>query len=531
MSKLLIQASDVTKSFNLKVLFSGLSLSISENERFALIGENGSGKTTLLKILAESIMPDQGKIFCRPSLTIEMVTQETPEFPPGITVREFFKRGVFYDLEKKMSSLEEHLEDPDRLEEWGNLQEEYEKKGGYRQPPIEEFLHALKIDLELDVPIDKLSSGNQSKVMLAKALRNNSDLLLLDEPTNHLDQEMVKWLIEKLQLRKGAMVFVSHDRRFINVTCNRILELQDAKLTLFVGNYDFYLEEKKRLFAEKIKAYEKQEEERKELKQKIKSISFSKKKPKAPKDRNVMAYDRWGEHHQRSEKRTIDDLKAKLKKIEENLLSHPKPKTILGLHLSSVLLRSYVAIEYKDLSKSFGFKKIFSNFSRTLHKGDRIILQGANGSGKTTLLRMTMGLEEIDSGDIKKAPSAKFGYLDQDIELLPKDQSPIEYFSTHYHLSETELRSELHKSALGGFELLNTPFSNFSVGQRKRLMLLSLILSKPNVPLLDEPTNHLDLLTMESLENALLGFKGAILVVSHDPTFIDKIATDTWILD
>ena len=166
--------------------------------------------------------------------------------------------------------------------------------------------------------------------------------------------------------------------------------------------------------------------------------------------------------------------------------------------------------------------------NKSICKGDRIILTGPNGSGKTTLLKCIAGKESIDQGEIRIAPTAKIAYLDQDIEQLPLHQTPLEYFESHFQLSEESLRRELHKAALGGADLIDRPFGSLSVGQRKRLMLLSMILEKPNVLLLDEPTNYLDFLTLEALETALKNFEGAILAVSHDSTFIEKIATEVW---
>jgi len=528
MSRLLVQLSHLSKSFGSSTLFNDISLSINAGMSFALIGENGSGKTTLLHLLIGSILPDTGQVQRSANLSIGFLPQEVVVSHPGLSVKQYLEEGALIDLEQRMAAC---LDDPDRLAEWAQLHEEYEKKGGYRRVPLEKALKGLKLETDLEKPMASLSSGQRVRVALAKALINDPDLLLLDEPTNHLDREMLAWLQETLRHRTGATIIVSHDRKFLNESCNRLIELHQGKLSCYGGSYDFYLQEKELLIERQIKAYEEQEEEKALIKQKIRAMTFSKGKAAPPTDRNVMAYDKRGEKHQKSVQRTLNELKERLEEIEAHPLSHPRPKSVTGLRFISTPLASKVAIEFRSVTKSFGKKVLFSNLSKALCQGDRIILMGPNGSGKTTLLRCAKGLEPIDSGTIIRAPTAKIAYLDQEVEMLPMSQTPLEYFERHCRLSEENLRKELHKAALGGAELLHRPFGSMSVGQRKRLMLLSLILEKPNVLLLDEPTNHLDLLTLEAFEKALLNFDGAILAVSHDQTFIDKIATEVWNLN
>ncbi len=527
MSRLLVQLSHLSKSFGSSTLFNDISLSINAGESFALIGENGSGKTTLLHLLVGSILPDTGQVHRSPNLSIGFLPQEVVISHPELSVKQYLEEGALTDLEQRMAAC---LDNPDRLTEWAQLHDEYEKRGGYHRVPLEKALKGLKLEADLEKTMASLSSGQRVRVALAKSLINNPDLFLLDEPTNHLDQEMLIWLQETLRHRTGATIIVSHDRKFLNESCNRLIELHQGNLSCYGGSYDFYLQEKERLIERQIKAYEEQEEEKARIKQKIRSMTFSKGKAAPSTDRNIMAYDKRGEKHQKSVQRTLNELKERLQEIEAHPLSHPKPKSVTGLRFISTPLASKVAIEFRGVTKSFGKRVLFSDLSKTLSKGDRMILMGPNGSGKTTLLRCAYELEPIDSGTITRAPTAKIAYLDQEVEMLPMKQTPLEYFESRFNLSEENLRKELHKAALGGSELLHRPFGSMSVGQRKRLMLLSLILEKPNVLLLDEPTNHLDLLTLEAFEKALLNFEGAILAVSHDQTFIDKISTEVWSL-
>ncbi len=519
MSQLLIQFSHLSLSRGSVLLFDDISLSVSKAEVFALVGENGAGKTTLLQLLAGTIKPDSGDIHKDASLTIGFLPQEIAASP--ITAKAYIKEGPLSELEKQMAIC---LENPDRLSEWEELHARYEQLGGYQQMPLEKILDGLKLNTALlDQDMATLSSGQRVRVALAKALIENPALLLLDEPTNHLDAQMLLWLEQMLRGREGATIIVSHDRAFLNGAANRLLEIKNKKLNWYGGNYDYYLEEQTRLLEKAMKAYEAQEEETKLLRQKIKATTFSKRKGSPAKDQNIMAYDRRGEHHQKSLQHNLDVMKGRLDELEENALPHPKPKNITGLKFSVTPLASAVAIELDQISKAYGEKVLFSHFSKMICKGDRFVLRGPNGSGKTTLLRAIAGIEPPDAGHIRYAPTAKIAYLDQDVELLPLDKTPLEYFESRFSLSEAALRRELHMAAIGGSELLARPFSTLSLGQRKRFMLLCLILEKPNVLLLDEPTNHLDFLTLEAFEKALLQFEGAIVAVSHDRRFIEKL--------
>jgi len=526
MPQFLLQFSHLFLSFGQRPLFHDISLSISQGIVTGLIGENGAGKTTLLKVLNGSLLPDAGKISRNPCLRVGFLPQEISIASSGVTPRMFLEEGPLTEIERQMTAC---LQDPDRLEEWAELHEKYEQFGGYQRIPLEEVLRGLKLDPSLlDVSMEMLSSGQKIRMALAQALMGLPEILLLDEPTNHLDTEMLDWLEGMLRNRKGATVIVSHDRRFLNRVCNRLIEIKNGSLSCYGGNYDFYLDEKKRSLQKAIKEYEEQQEEKKQLKQKIKQLTFSKRKAPPASDRNFMAYDRRGEHHQKSTRRNLEVLKARLSAIHSNPLPHPKPKTVKGLHFFPVPLASSIAIDLDKVALSYEGKKLFSNFSKSVGRGNRVIILGPNGSGKTSLMKCMAGLAPFHSGKMTYAPTARIAYLDQEVELLPMEENPFDYFEAKFNLSNEGLRGELHKAGIGSSELLALPFSTLSIGQRKRLMLLSLILDRPNVLLLDEPTNHLDLTTLEAFEEALMDFEGALVAISHDQAFINKIGTQMW---
>lgn len=332
MSRLLIQLSHLFKSFGNQPLFDDVSLSINAGDVFALIGENGSGKTSLLNLLSGLLQPDSGERTCAADLRVGFLHQEVP--PLDQSVRSYLEEGPLSHLEKQMAAC---LENPERIGEWGQLHEQFERLGGYRRLPLEQVLRGLKLEPFLEKSMAFLSSGQRVRIALAKALLDDPDLLLLDEPTNHLDLEMQLWLRDMLRKRIGATLIVSHERKFLNETCNHLIEIKKGKLTCYGGNYDFYLAEQERLAEKEMKDYLAWEEERAELKQKIKATTFAKAKASPPTDRNFMAYDRRGEKHQKSVQRNLEFWKGRLSEIEANPLPTPSPKASRVFALSKGL--------------------------------------------------------------------------------------------------------------------------------------------------------------------------------------------------
>ncbi|HSW72002.1 MAG TPA: ABC-F family ATP-binding cassette domain-containing protein [Chlamydiales bacterium] len=481
----LIQFQSLSISFGPKTLFSRLSLTISRGERLALIGENGSGKTTLARLAIGEICPDAGSVSITPGIKIGYLSQNPPT-DLAITLEEFL-----LPLQKRLSQLEEQL--PVSLAEWESTYEEFQKQGGYL---VTQCLEALKLDhIPLTRSLSSLSGGELRRAQLAYLLLKPYDLLILDEPTNHLDKEAILWLESYLQSYQGALLLISHDRTFINRVANGLLEIQEGSLRYYSGNYEEYLVSKKKELQEKIASYQAQKEEIKELNSFIKGETFSTKKPPPPKDRNIMAYDRRGERHISSKRKKIAQAKSRLEKIV--LSDNPLPKYYTGIVFHPESLSGQLPFDAKP--------------------GDRIILSGPNGCGKTTLLK---NLQHFSF-----PPTAIVGYLPQEIHFEDDSITPLAYLQAQFSLPEEELRSRLRRIDLFEDRLIHQPISSLSLGQKRRLQLLPLMLNNANVLLLDEPTNHLSPAIIEELEDAIAKFEGLVIAATHDRRFIEKLGT------
>lgn len=359
------------------------------------------------------------------------------------------------------------------------------------------------------------SFGEERKRQIARLADENPELLILDEPTNHLDEKGLLWLERLLKCYRGALLVISHDRTFMNNMADAIVELEGGKLTRFGGNYDFYLQEKQKILSKALRAYSEQKEEIKHLKRTILQKTHNTPKPSHAKDSNAMAYNSHGQRKMLAESKSIRQAKSKLEDVLQNPLSNPIPKGVHGIHFRPHTLFGDVAIRIQSLSKSYGKKALFSDFSFDLYPGERAVIQGANGSGKSTLLQIIANIVAPDSGSVVIAPGVRLGFLEQEPTITG-------YVFDLLACDTQEATRELH---MMGLPLQNMNVASYSLGQKRRLQLLLLQRLGANVLLLDEPTNHLDLVTTEQLEHELIQFNGAILAVTHDRRFINNVAT------
>jgi len=534
-----LKMTNITHHFGAKCILEDATLSLNRGDRAALVGENGAGKTTLAHIILGDLTPDNGAIAFSPEAEIGYLPQEVVT-DEAITVHEYIQvaTGKLHQLAEQIQHLEEQLEtataEVDQLlDQYGTLQAEFQRRGGYDlNYRIEQIFNGLAISyIDQDRALMSLSGGERTRVAITALLLSEPDLLILDEPTNHLDFAGLNWLENFLKSYPNALLLISHDRAFINTIVNQVIELSPTshQLTIYVGDYDAYQQQREQQFQREYDAFVEQYHEMKRLqqlaKQQAHGRSHTGKMPTEDKLlRNAMIAT--GE---KTQSKNIRDAKQRLAQLEANKLENPTRNWRIEFNFEPQPLTSTEPLRLENLGKQFGEHILFNGLDAVLRKGERAVLVSPNGAGKSTLLQIIMGLQTSDSGDITISQSVKMGYLDQDSLLLDDEQTVLESYANFTDGDENEPLTALHRSGLfASPQLAKQHIGDLSIGQRRKLAIAQLIASQANVLLLDEPTNHLDFASMEALENALLNFDGAVLAVSHDRRFIEQVATHIW---
>jgi len=462
----LLTGEKCSKTFIERKLLDAASFSVESGDKIGIIGMNGSGKTTLLRIIAGEETLDSGTMMKMNGLRIGYLPQN-PELVESYTILEQALEGVSGEAK------------------------EYECKT---------ILTKLEL-FDYDAKISTLSGGQKKRVALASALVHDVDLLILDEPTNHIDNEMVAWLEKFLASYKGAVLMVTHDRYFLDRVTNRIMELDKGKLYHYPYNYTKFLEKK----AEREEMEIASERKRQSLIRK--EVEWIHQGPCGRGTKSQYRIDR-------------------LEQLQAENVDLSKGSVELG-SMSSRLGRKI--IELKGISKRFGEKQLISDFSYLLLRNDRIGIIGRNGVGKSTLLKIIMGEIAPDCGEVVVGETVKIGYFSQECEEVDLSMRPIDYVKAESNAIETPdgmlSASQLLEKFLFFSDLQYTTISRLSGGERRRLYLLKILMTAPNVLILDEPTNDLDIETLTILEEYLEGFQGAVIIVSHDRYFLDKTAT------
>lgn len=537
----ILRIDNLQKYYGAKLILDDIQLSLNRGERAVLVGENGVGKTTLARIILGEEAYDRGEIRFVPSAQVGYLPQEA-EAPPEMSVRDYIesKIGDLNAIRDRLRVLEDRMATADDLDgildEYGALQEQFERRGGYtldsRLEQIFEGLHLTHIDQSRRLM--SLSGGEKTRVGLGALLLQSPDLLILDEPTNHLDFAGLTWLEDYLLSYPNALLMMTHDRRFINKVATEILDLSAVthSLTTYHGNYDDYLDQKERQYSEAVSAYHSQVNEISRLQQLAKKEAHGHRKAKKLLDGDKHIKNFQEAQSQRTASKMIRSAKQQIAEIESNKLDNPRHVWHIEFEFDPQPLTSTEPIRLNKLGMQFGERVLFDGVNGVIRKGQRIAIVAPNGYGKTTILRIIAGLLTPTQGEVEIMPSVILGYLDQEGESLNMDQNVLDVLRDVAYSPDDDLLTMLHRSGLfRDAHLPRKTVADLSLGQRRKLGLARLIHSRANVLLLDEPTNHLDLMSLEALEASLKSFQGAILSATHDRWFIDNVATHVWHLN
>ena len=518
----LIDLIDVSKKFGANEILNSVSLSVNENEKIAIIRKNGNGKSTLMKIISGEVAADSGRRIVQSLISVEMLAQN-PNFNATFSVRDALNNELkeifdaISEYEKSGVLLANDPENKDILKEHERLLKFIEAKDGWNiEHKIERILQEFKLKEYENRPICSLSGGEIRRVALGALILKKPDVLLLDEPTNHLDVYMVKFLEDMLKSSNQSIVFISHDRYFIDALATRCVEVEDASLKNFEGGYANYLTKKEEILASLAKSHETL------LKQLKAEEEWLRRGVKARLKRNEGRKERVLAMREEAKKNpgVIRRVRLELERASKNFNQVQSQN------------RKKMLFEFKNLSKSIDGKVLFEKFDARILQGERIAIVGRNGSGKSTLLKILLGLEKQSSGEIKRG-EVSIGYFDQARNVLDDDKSLIETFCPNGGDHVLVRGRNMHvygylKNFLFPKEFLDKKIGVLSGGEKNRVALAMLFTKTYDVLVLDEPTNDLDIATINILEDYLQSFEGAILLVSHDRYFVDKMANKLW---
>ena len=510
-----ISVKDLTKFFVIgENLLDGLSFEIQEGECVAILGRNGCGKTTLFKILTGQMDYDSGEVFVNPHKRIGLISQ-IPEFPVGYTVEDVLRSAfsLLHSIKAKMEALEQEMaagSTPEQLREYDTLTNRFQSGGGYGMDfETDKVCNGLGITAEQRVQLfDSLSGGEKTRVNLARLLLEQTDILLLDEPTNHLDLRSVEWLENYINTFKGTVLTISHDRYFLDVVADRVIEIFEGHAEFYSGNYSFYIEEKQARFDLQLKQYEQEQA-------KLKQLGYTVERMKG-----------WGINNRTLYRRAMS-IQHRMERIEKT--KRPTKEKTMKASFGEKEFSGDMVFQMRNVSKSFGERTLFSNVELKVEGGERIALLGDNGTGKSTFIKCLLG-EEGCQGKIQFGPTVKWGYLPQIIHFDHPERSLYDTMLYEKNCTPQTARDRLGAFLFQGEDVFKH-VGELSGGEKSRLRLCMLMDEKINLLILDEHTNHLDIASREWVEAAIEEFEGVLLFVSHDRYFIEKFAERIWHLE
>jgi ATPase subunit of ABC transporter with duplicated ATPase domains len=502
----MIAFANVSKQYGKQVLFVDASFQLNPGEKAGLVGPNGAGKTTVFRMITGEEAPDEGEVTVPKKLTIGYFRQDVEEMSGRSVLDEAIAgSGRVGDLHHELEELQQAMADPGRagemdkiLRRFGEVQEDYDHLGGYAlESQAREVLHGLGFDDErIDGDVGALSGGWKMRVAMARVLLGKPDVLLMDEPTNHLDIESIIWLESFLKTHTGALLMTSHDREFMNRIVSKICEIDGGEITVYSGNYDFYERERATRGANREAAYARQQ---------------------AMLAKEQRFIERFKTHAAKAAQ-VQSRIKA-LDKIEK--IELPKRREVVKFEFRDPPRSGDQVAVIEHLSKAYGKRVIYDDFSLTIRRGERWAVMGRNGAGKTTLLKILSGNLQPDDGEVRLGASLKMGYFaQQSLDTMDADLTIIE-----------QLQNDFPREGIGALRSLAGAFQfsgddidkkirSLSGGEKSRLAMARMLFDPPNFLVLDEPTNHLDLATKEMLVDSLKSFDGTMIFVSHDRAFL-----------
>lgn len=508
---MILACQNIQKAFGTDVILKNASFHIEEREKAAIVGINGAGKSTLLKIIMHQLDPDGGEVILAKGKTIGYLAQHDAVSSENTIHDELLSvKAELLAMEKRIRELElemkslsgEALENV--LETYNRLNTQFERENGYAiQSEISGVLKGLGFTEEdFTKKVSTLSGGQKTRVALGKLLLSHPDLILLDEPTNHLDMNSIAWLETYLLNYSGAVLIVAHDRYFLNRVVTKIIEIDQGNVTTFMGNYSDYSMKKAQVRQAQVNAYLNQQREIKHQQEVIARLkSFNREK---------------SIRRAESREKMLDKIEVLEKPTEAN--------TEIHIHLTPRVISGNDVLKVEGLKKGFDGHTLFSDLNFEVKRGERVAIIGNNGTGKTTILKILNGVIAPDAGSFTLGSKVHIGYYDQEHHVLHSEKTLFEEISDDYpYLNNTQIRNVLAAFLFTGEDVFKR-ISDLSGGERGRVSLAKLVLSNANFLILDEPTNHLDIMSKEILEDALNGYEGTILYVSHDRYFINRTA-------
>jgi ATPase subunit of ABC transporter with duplicated ATPase domains len=506
----MIALSNVTKQYGRRILLVDTSFQLNPGEKVGLVGPNGSGKTTIFRMIVGEESPDGGEVAVPKRTTVGYFRQDVEAMSGRPVLDEAIAgSGRLGDLHHELIDLERAMSDPARadvmettLARFGEVQHEYQQRGGYElEARAREVLHGLGFDdPAIDGDVGALSGGWKMRVAMATVLLGRPDVLLMDEPTNHLDIESIIWLERFLMGTGAALLMTCHDKDFMNRVVDRVVEIDGGELISYSGDYDFYVKERA-------------------LRETQREAAYARQQAMLAKEQRFI--ERFQTHAAKAAQ--VQSRVKKLEKIET--VEPPRRRKVVTFDFRNPPRSGDDVVMLSGITKSYGRGTIYQAFDLTIRRGERWCVMGRNGAGKTTLLKMVSGAVAPDAGSVRLGASLHMGYFAQQAtDLLNPDSTVFEQMQNDFPL---ETQGTL-RALLGAFQFsgddVDKPIRALSGGEKTRLVIARMLLNPPNFLVLDEPTNHLDIETKEMLIQALSGFEGTMLFVSHDRAFLRALS-------